>query len=107
MSQEFANELLTPLLERFVADANELRWRVTDMPNAATENEAGECAHSAVFGCSWRCSQRTGIGRYMTKEEIRAEILRFIGPALFAVLDGYGEDVTRIESVTLLIARCE
>lgn len=107
MSEPISTELLMPLLDRFIADANELRYRVMDMPNPLNENEADECVHNTTLGCSWRCPVRTGINRQVTKEEIRAEILRFVGPALFAVLDGFGEDVTRIESVTLPIARGE
>lgn len=106
MSQEFANQPLGRLLDCFIADANELRYRVMDMPNPSSENEAGECIHNADFGCSWRCPLRLA-DRPPTKEEIRAEILARVGPALFAVLDGCGECVTRIESVTLPIARGE
>jgi len=112
MRPDFANELLAPLLDRFVTDANELRYRVMDIPNPLFETEGGRCAADNTEGVdkaehSWRCPTRTGADRQPTKEEIRAEILARVGPALFAVLDGYGECVTRIESVTLPIARCE
>lgn len=107
-----SNELLYPLLDHFIAEANELRYRVMDMPNPSFETEGGRCiaddSEVANAEHSWRCPARHGgPGRQVTKEEIRAEILHFVGPALFAVLDGFGEDVTRIESVTLPIARGE
>lgn len=114
MSQP-SNELLASLLERFVADANELHYRVLDVPNPGFETDGGECnvpdeasVQSGQAEHSWRCPARHGgPGRRVTKEEIRAEILARVGPALFAVLDGCGEDVTRIEAVTLPIARGE
>lgn len=95
---------LGDLLGDFVERANELRYRVMDMPNPMYEDENGSCLHSEEYGCSWRCPHHDfGPKSIPTKEDIRTEIRARIGAALFAVLDGYGEEVTRIEAVLLPI----
>ena len=81
---------LASLLERFTGDANELRHRLMNLPNPFTENEAGECRHDPEAGCSWRCPNN--LNHQPTTEEIRSEIRRSVGAALFSALDAADGD---------------
>ena len=89
-----ASELLDQLINRWLDDGNELRWRVMGVPNPMFENEAGECRH-APEGCSWRCPSRTG-GDFPGQDKLREYVARRVGASLFAVLDGYGDDISEV-----------
>lgn len=96
MSDYAPNLLLPELLSRFLDAGDELRWRLSGEPNAAIEDQSGNCVHRESIGCSWRCVRRTGANRTATQSEIVAEIHRKVGPMLFAALDGYGDDITTV-----------
>lgn len=83
---------LGALMARFIDAANELRYRVTGMPNPRYEHEDGSCRHSAE-GHSWRCN---GSAEQISDETVRLIVRRSVGPAAFSLLDGDGEDITRI-----------
>lgn len=105
MSEEDIRDPAAMLIERLIdealADLDELRWRLSGMPNPNYEDEEGNCLH-LESGCSWRCLDRNGGNHQPTEEEIAKYLRERLGPALFAVIDGDGEDVRSIESCSIV-----
>jgi hypothetical protein len=91
--------MLPHLIARFIDLGNELRWRVDGTPNPLYEDEGGRCLHDADGGCSWRCVRRTKAERRATDAEVRDFIRERVGPALWTVLDGWGEDIQHVATV--------